>query len=130
MTTVLLIIQLMISIVLIGLILIQRSEGGALGIGGGGGGGGGGFMSGRSSTTAVIKATTILGTLFIVNCLALSIFFSIENKGRSALDGDNSAEGLIQEADSPKDTIPLVDDSVEPSETEDTPTDEEPTEPQ
>jgi len=34
MTTVLLIIQLMISIVLIGLILIQRSEGGALGIGG------------------------------------------------------------------------------------------------
>ena len=71
MTTVLLIIQLMISIVLIGLILIQRSEGGALGIGGGGGGGG--LMSGRSSANAVTKATTIIGTAFIINCLLLSV---------------------------------------------------------
>ena len=39
MSNVLLILQLFISIILTGLILIQRSEGGALGIGGGGGGG-------------------------------------------------------------------------------------------
>jgi len=46
MSNVLLIVQLIISIILTGLILIQRSEGGALGIGGGGGGG---LMSGRSA---------------------------------------------------------------------------------
>jgi len=115
MTTVLLIIQLMISIVLIGLILIQRSEGGALGIGGGGGGGG--LMSGRSSANAVTKATTILGTAFIINCLLLSVAFSIENRGQGVTDVDKSETGLNIGADSSKDTIPLVDE---------TPTDEAP----
>lgn len=110
MTTVLLIIQLMISIVLIGLILIQRSEGGALGIGGGGGGGG--LMSGRSSANAVTKATTILGTLFIVNCLALSVFFAIENPVETATSGDNTETGLIETLDSSNDTAPLADETV------------------
>ena len=108
MTTVLLIIQLMISIVLIGLILIQRSEGGALGIGGGGGGGG--LMSGRSSANAVTKATTILGTLFIVNCLALSVFFAIENPQTTATSAESSEEALIPQTDSANDTSPLADD--------------------
>ena len=104
MTTVLLIIQLMISIVLIGLILIQRSEGGALGIGGGGGGGG--IMSGRSSANAVTKATTILGTAFIVNCLLLSVAFSMETKDDGITAVDDSEIGLNIDADSPKDNIP------------------------
>ncbi|WP_017930519.1 preprotein translocase subunit SecG [Robiginitomaculum antarcticum] len=95
MTTVLLIIQVLICIVLIGLILIQRSEGGALGIGGGGGGGGG-LMSGRSSANAVTKATTILGTLFILNCVLLSIFFAVENSNTSALAEDNTETGIVQ----------------------------------
>lgn len=106
MTTVLLIIQLMISIVLIGLILIQRSEGGALGIGGGGGG----LMSGRSSANAVTKATTLLGTAFIINCLLLSVAFSMQTQGDGLTDVDNSETGLNIDADSAKDNIPLVDD--------------------
>jgi len=61
---------LIISIILTGLILIQRSEGGALGIGGGGGGG---LMSGRSATTSIARVTAILGVIFLVNCLALSV---------------------------------------------------------
>ena len=83
MSTVLLIIQLIISIILTGLILIQRSEGGALGIGGGGGGG---LMSGRSATTSIARMTGILGALFIVNCLALSVVYQIENRDNSVLD--------------------------------------------
>jgi len=75
MSNVLLIIQLIISIILTGLILIQRSEGGALGIGGGGGGGGG-FMSGRTAANSVSRWTAYLGALFIANCLLLSIVFS------------------------------------------------------
>lgn len=80
MSTVLLIIQLIISIILTGLILIQRSEGGALGIGGGGGGG---LMSGRSATTSIARVTAILGAVFIVNCLALSVVYQMENEFRS-----------------------------------------------
>jgi len=124
MTTVLLIIQLMISIVLIGLILIQRSEGGALGIGGGGGGGG--LMSGRSSANAVTKATTILGTAFIVNCLLLSVAFSVENRGQGVTDVDKSETGLNIDADSSKDTTPSVDETP----TVDVPAADAPVEPQ
>jgi preprotein translocase subunit SecG len=85
MSTVLLIIQLIISVILTGLILIQRSEGGALGIGGGGGGG---LMSGRSATTSIARMTGILGAIFLVNCLALSIVFQIENRERLIIDDE------------------------------------------
>ncbi len=107
MTTVLLIIQVLICIVLIGLILIQRSEGGALGIGGGGGGGG--LMSGRSSANAVTKATTILGTLFILNCIALSVFFAIENPNTSFTEGAEGEVGVVQPVDSDNNQIPNAD---------------------
>lgn len=117
MTTVLLIVQLMISIVLIGLILVQRSEGGALGIGGGGGG----VMSGRSSASAITKATTIIGTLFMLNCLALSAFFAIENRGSVFSVEDNAEQGLIIIEDSANDTSPLVDDSLNASAAEENP---------
>ena len=83
MSNVLLILQLFISIILTGLILIQRSEGGALGIGGGGGGG---LMSGRSATTSIARVTAILGAVFIINCLALSVVYQIENRDNLIID--------------------------------------------
>ena len=83
MSNVLLILQLIISIILTGLILIQRSEGGALGIGGGGGGG---LMSGRSATTSIARVTAILGAVFIINCLALSVVYQIENRDNLIID--------------------------------------------
>ena len=48
MSTVLLLIHIMVALALVGVVLLQRSEGGALGIGGGGGG----FMTGRSAGNA------------------------------------------------------------------------------
>jgi preprotein translocase subunit SecG len=69
MTTVILLIHLMIAIALVGIILLQRSEGGALGIGGGGGG----FMTGRSAGNALTKTTAILATCFFITSLLLSI---------------------------------------------------------
>ena len=104
MSTVLLIIQLIISVILTGLILIQRSEGGALGIGGGGGGG---LMSGRSATTSIARMTGILGALFIVNSLALSIVFNIENKDSSIIDDTNAEAPLTAPIDSTDTTTPL-----------------------
>ena len=115
MSTVLLIIQLIISLILTGLILVQRSEGGALGIGGGGGGG---LMSGRSATNSIARMTWILGTLFIVNCLALSVVFSMENKNTSLIDDTNAVAPLTAPVDSPDTTNPLADETS----TADTPT--------
>jgi len=104
MSNVLLIVQLIISIILTGLILIQRSEGGALGIGGGGGGG---LMSGRSATTSIARMTGILGAAFIVNCLALSVVFNIENKDESLFDDTNAVAPLTTTIDSTDTTTPL-----------------------
>jgi len=74
MSTVILLIHVMIAIALVGVILLQRSEGGALGIGGGGGGGGGaGFMSGRSAGDALTRTTAILAACFFATSLTLSI---------------------------------------------------------
>jgi len=110
MSNVLLIIQLIISIILTGLILIQRSEGGALGIGGGGGGG---FMSGRSAATSVSRMTAILGAIFIVNCLALSIVFNIENRDQSIIDESSAVDALTIDTDSGDTTTPSIDVSPE-----------------
>jgi len=109
MSTVLLIIQLIISIILTGLILIQRSEGGALGIGGGGGGG---LMSGRSATNSIARMTWILGTIFIINCLALSIVFNMENQNTSLIDDTNAVAPLTAPIDSPDTTLPLADETL------------------
>jgi preprotein translocase subunit SecG len=113
MSTVLLVILLIISIILTGLILIQRSEGGALGIGGGGGGGAG-FMSGRAATTSVARMTAILGTIFLILSLLLSVVFALENQETGALDNvDNEVRGLTSPAESSDETAPLD----EPAET-------------
>ena len=53
MENVILIVHLIIAFCLIAIVLLQRSEGGGLGIGGGGGG----VMSGRSAATALGKLT-------------------------------------------------------------------------
>jgi preprotein translocase subunit SecG len=74
MTTVLLLIHVMVAVALVGVVLLQRSEGGALGIGGGGGGGG--FMTGRGAGSALTKTTAILAACFFVTSLSLSILAS------------------------------------------------------
>ena len=68
MQTVLLVIYLMVVVALIGVVLIQRSEGGGLGIGGGSG-----FMSARGTANALTRTTAILATLFFVISLALGV---------------------------------------------------------
>ena len=64
MSTVLLIIHLFVTLALIGVVLIQRSEGGGLGIGSSQGMGA--FMSGRGTANLLTRATAILATVFMV----------------------------------------------------------------
>jgi len=121
MSTVLLVILLILSVIMTGLILIQRSEGGALGIGGGGGGGGGGFMSGRAATTSVARMTAILGTIFLILSLLLSVVFALENNDSGALDNvDNEVGGLTSPAESSDETTPLEEPATTPADPTDT----------
>lgn len=90
MITILLIIHLLIALAMVGVILLQRSEGGALGIGGGGGGGGGGgfggLMSGRASANLLTRTTAFLAMGFIATSLALAIVASRGSAPTSILD--------------------------------------------
>lgn len=81
MQTVLIVFHLMIVVALVAAVLLQRSEGGALGVGGGGG-----FMTGRGQANALTRATAILGTLFFITSLALSIIASYSRAPKSILD--------------------------------------------
>ena len=85
MSTVLLIIHLFVTIALIGVVLIQRSEGGGLGIGTSQGMGS--FMSGRGTANLLTRATAVLAAIFMV----LSLTLALMNRGttgpaRSLLD--------------------------------------------
>ncbi len=79
MTTVLLIIHLLVTLALIGVVLIQRSEGGGLGIGTSQGMGA--FMTGRGTANLLTRTTAILGVIFF----ALSLALALLNRGTSGV---------------------------------------------
>ncbi len=81
MQTILLVIYLMVVVVLIGVVLIQRSEGGGLGIGGGSG-----FMSARGTANALTRTTAILAALFFVLALGMGILARYETQPTDILD--------------------------------------------
>jgi preprotein translocase subunit SecG len=80
--TFLLVVHGLITLALVAVILLQRSEGGALGIGGGGGGGGGGLMTARGAANLLTRSTTILATLFIGMSILLAVLAAGTNKTR------------------------------------------------
>jgi preprotein translocase subunit SecG len=85
MTTVLLLVHLFVTIALIGVVLIQRSEGGGLGIGTTQGMGS--FMSGRGTANLLTRTTAILGAIFFGLSLALALLNrGTGGVGRSILD--------------------------------------------
>ena len=84
MITVVLVVHLIIATALVGVILIQRSEGGALS--GLGGGTMGGLMTARGTANLLTRTTAILAVCFIVTSLLLAILASHGRVGRSILD--------------------------------------------
>jgi len=81
MENVVLIIHLLLAFGLIAVVLMQRSEGGGLGMGGGGG-----AMSGRAAATALGKFTWILAIGFICTSITLTIIAAQKAAGTSVLD--------------------------------------------
>ena len=84
MQTIILVIHLLIALGLVGVILIQRSEGGALGMGGGSGSGGG-FMTGRAGADLLTRTTAFLAASFFVTSMILAILASSETESPSIL---------------------------------------------
>jgi preprotein translocase subunit SecG len=83
---VVLVIHLIIAAAMIGIVLLQKSEGGALGIGGGGGGGGGGFLTGRGTANLLTRTTAGLAFLFFITSLTLTIMAGGTDRNRSRFD--------------------------------------------
>ena len=79
------VIHLMLVLALIGVVLLQRSEGGGLGIGATGG-----FMTSRGTANVLTRATAVLAGLFFVTSLMLSILAGINRKPTSILQGGDA----------------------------------------
>ena len=79
----LLVVHILIAIALVGVILLQKSEGGALGMGGGGMSG---FMTGRSTANLLTRTTAILAVLFMVTSLSLVWFSNRDRAPRSIIE--------------------------------------------
>lgn len=98
MVAVLLIIHLFVTLALIGVVLIQRSEGGGLGIGSSQGMGA--FMSGRGTANLLTRTTAILATIFMV----LSLTLALMNRGTTGVGGG----GLLANPPPPASTAPAA----------------------
>jgi preprotein translocase subunit SecG len=85
MQTVVIVIHLMIVATLIGMVLLQKSEGGGLGMGGGAG-----FMSSRGTANLLSRTTAVLAVGFFLTSLLLSWLASYDRKPSSIIGGEPS----------------------------------------
>ena len=111
MENVVLTIHLILALALIGIVLLQRSEGGALGMGGGGG-----SMAARSQATGLTKLTWLLAVCFIITSLTLTILATRGDNGGSVVDSV-ATEETAPAADAPA-TPGLTGDLLPPSATD------------
>lgn len=88
MATVLLVVHIMIAAALVGVVLLQKSEGGALGIGGGGGGG---FLTGRGTANLLTRVTAALAAAFFATSIMLAVMANRTSPAGSAFDAANPA---------------------------------------
>jgi len=90
-------VHLILALLLIGVVLLQRSEGGGLGMGGGGGGGGG-VMSSRGAANALTKLTWVFAVAFIATSLTLTIFAAQDSASTSVVDRIDGTGTATEEA--------------------------------
>lgn len=111
MTTVVLVIHLMIAAALVGIVLVQKSEGGALGIGGGGGG----LMSGRGAANLLTRITGFLAAAFFGTSLLLAVMASRGAQPTSILDRDGQTQSQDAPSGGAPSTLPKLSPIVPPS---------------
>jgi preprotein translocase subunit SecG len=102
--TIVLVIHLILAVALVGVVLIQRSEGGGLGIGGGAGGG---LMSVRGTANMLTRVTAVLAAGFMVTSLTLAIIASSKSEPRSILESPAGTTAPAQPKTPEKPSVPL-----------------------
>ena len=106
MENVVLIIHLLLALALIGVVLMQRSEGGGLGMGGGCG-----AVSGRAAATALTRVTWILAGAFICTSIALTVIAANNSSSSSVFDRLGTSAPAAEET---APTLPGAGDSLLP----------------
>lgn len=114
MENVILVVHLILALSLIGVVLMQRSEGG---LGGLGGGGGGGTAGSRPAPTAMTKFTWLLAVAFICTSIALTIIAAQNSAGSSVIDRLGGAPATEETGT----TLPDLGDSLLPPSSDDAP---------
>ena len=104
MNALLLTLHLIVTVVLIGVVLLQRSEGGGLGVGSSQGMGS--FMTGRGTANLLTRTTAILGAIFFALSLSLALINRGTTQQRSIL--DQAPAGAAAPAGSALPTLPVV----------------------
>ena len=103
--TFLLVVHALITLALVGVILVQRSEGGGLGMGGSPTG----LMSARGAADFLTRSTTILATIFIVLSIAIAALASVSNRTG---DIDTSLARQPSQQSAPAAPAPVSDDPL------------------
>ena len=99
MENIILVLNIILAILLVAIILLQKSEGGALGIGTSQDS----FISSRSASNFLTKATAIIATLFIITSISLTVISKEEFSNTSVL------EKIEEKEDSSEPQIPKSD---------------------
>ena len=100
MFTFILVVQAIVATALVGVILMQRSEGGGLGVGGSPSG----FMSARGAADFLTRSTTILAMLFVGLSIVLAVIASVKH-APSSIDTSLSRSGT---SSTPADDVPVA----------------------
>ena len=109
MGTLILVVHLMLAVSLVCVVLLQRSEGGGLGMGGGSMGG---VMTARGTANLLSRTTAVLAGMFMLTSLTLAIMASGHSKARSIADQVPAASDISSTAkdagsESQVPTVPL-----------------------
>lgn len=112
MNTVVLVIHILIGIALIGVVLVQRSEGGGLGVGGGTMGG---FMTARGSANLLTRTTGILFAAFLLTSLGLALLDNNAAHKKSVFDSLPVAPAAAPAAPAADAPAPAAPDATAPS---------------
>ena len=92
MENIILVLNIVLAVLLVAIILLQKSEGGALGIGVSQDS----FISSRSAGGFLSKATAVIATLFIITSISLTIMSKEEFSGSSVLEKIEEKEDLSE----------------------------------
>ena len=99
------VIHVLIAVVLIGVVLLQKSEGGALGMGGGGMSG---FMTGRSTANLLTRTTAILAVAFFATSILLVVLSNAGRAPRSIVDEGGPSPLIPGAPASPTTPVPVA----------------------